>query len=141
MESVGTGSYDFYVRLLEQLTALSRTNGKVSETDINFMLAAINGIDPRDEAEAMLAAQMTAIHMATVNAARYLGNAEMLPQHDSATNALTKLSRTYAMQMEALKKYRRGGEQTVNVKHVHVNEGGQAIVGNVTAGAGGGIKS
>ncbi len=132
LESVGTGSYDFYVRLLEQLSTLSRTGGKVSETELNFMLAAINGIEPRDEAEAMLAVQMTAIHVASINAARFLRSAEMLPQHDSATNTLTKLSRTYALQMEALKKYRRGGEQTVNVKHVHVNEGGQAIVGNVS---------
>ena len=132
LESIGTGSYDFYVGLLEQLSTLNRKGGKVSEAEINFMLAAINGIEPRDEAEAMLAAQMTAIHMATINAARYLGSADMLPQHDSATNALNKLTRTYAMQMETLKKYRRGNEQTVNVKHVHVNEGGQAIVGNVS---------
>ncbi len=141
LESVGTCSYDFYARLLEQLSTLSRSNGKVSEADLNFMLAAISGIEPRDEAEAMLAAQMTAVHIATVNAAQYLARAEMLPQYDSATNALNKLTRTYATQMEALKKYRRGGEQTVNVKHVHINEGGQAIVGNVSASEGGGRKS
>lgn len=34
--------------------------------------------------------------------------------------------------MEALKRYRSGGEQKVTVQHVSVNEGGQAIVGNVT---------
>jgi hypothetical protein len=34
--------------------------------------------------------------------------------------------------MEALKRYRTGGEQTVTVQHVNVGEGGQAIVGNVT---------
>jgi hypothetical protein len=33
--------------------------------------------------------------------------------------------------VEALAKLRRGGEQTVRVEHVHVHEGGQAIVGNV----------
>jgi hypothetical protein len=33
--------------------------------------------------------------------------------------------------MEALKRYRSGGEQKVTVHHVSVNEGGQAIVGNV----------
>ena len=37
-------------------------------------------------------------------------------------------------QVEALKRYRTGGEQTVRVEHVTVNEGGQAIVGNVTHG-------
>ena len=37
--------------------------------------------------------------------------------------------------MEALKRYRTGGEQKVTVQHVSVSEGGQAIVGNVTQGA------
>jgi hypothetical protein len=41
------------------------------------------------------------------------------------------------MQMEALKRYRTGGEQKVTVQHVSVSEGGQAIVGNVTPPAGG----
>ena len=43
----------------------------------------------------------------------------------------TKMLRTFSAQMEALKKYRSKGEQKVTVEHVHVNEGGQAIVGNV----------
>jgi hypothetical protein len=34
--------------------------------------------------------------------------------------------------LEALKRYRSGGEQKVTVQHVSVSEGGQAIVGNVT---------
>ena len=33
--------------------------------------------------------------------------------------------------MEALKRYRTGGEQKVTVQHVSVNDGGQAIVGDV----------
>jgi hypothetical protein len=37
--------------------------------------------------------------------------------------------------MEALKRYRTGGEQKVTVQHVSVGEGGQAIVGNVTQAA------
>ena len=48
------------------------------------------------------------------------------------------------MQVEALAKLRRGGEQTVRVEHVHVYPGGQAVVGNVThhgrPGVGGGSK-
>jgi hypothetical protein len=32
----------------------------------------------------------------------------------------------------AAKRYRTGGEQKVTVQHVSVNEGGPAIVGNVT---------
>jgi hypothetical protein len=36
--------------------------------------------------------------------------------------------------VEALKRYRMGGEQKVTVQHVTVNEGGQAIVGHVRHG-------
>jgi hypothetical protein len=57
-----------------------------------------------------------------------------IPQQDSAERAFNKLARTFASQVEALKKYRSGGEQTVRVEHVTVNEGGHAIVGAVTHG-------
>jgi hypothetical protein len=55
-------------------------------------------------------------------------------QQDSAERAFNKLVRTFAAQVEALKRYRTGGEQTVRVERVTVNEGGQAIVGNVSHG-------
>ena len=45
--------------------------------------------------------------------------------------------RTFAAQMETLKRYRSGGQQKVIVEHVHVNKGGQAIVGAVNQGGGG----
>jgi hypothetical protein len=44
--------------------------------------------------------------------------------------------RTFVAQMEALKKYRTGGQQKMIVEHVNVNEGGQAIVGTVNQGGG-----
>jgi hypothetical protein len=69
--------------------------------------------------------------------ARRLAHVETIEQQDSAERALNKLARTYAMQMEALKRYRTGGEQKVTVQHVSVNEGGQAIVANVNQAAGG----
>jgi hypothetical protein len=42
--------------------------------------------------------------------------------------------------LEALNRHRGKGKQKVAVKHVHVREGGQVIVGNV-AGGGAGTKS
>jgi hypothetical protein len=36
--------------------------------------------------------------------------------------------------METLKRYRSTAQQTVKFEHVHVDEGGQAIVGNVETG-------
>jgi hypothetical protein len=56
-----------------------------------------------------------------------------IPQQDSAERAFNKLRRTFAARMAALKEYRSKGEQKMTVQHVHVAEGGQAIVGNVNA--------
>jgi hypothetical protein len=41
------------------------------------------------------------------------------------------LARTYSIQVETLRRLRNGGSQFVRVEHVHVNEGGQAVIGNV----------
>jgi hypothetical protein len=46
-------------------------------------------------------------------------------------NQANKLSRTHAMLLETLNRHRGKGQQKVTVEHVHVHEGGQAIVGNV----------
>jgi hypothetical protein len=46
-----------------------------------------------------------------------------------------KLMRTFANSVEALRRYWSGAQLTVKVEHVHVHEGGQAIVGNVETGA------
>jgi hypothetical protein len=129
--AMGTTDVDFQRELLRQVSDASASGSEADEGALNFMLAVIEGISPRDHVEAMLAAQMAAVHMATMTFARRLAHANNLPQQDSAERAFNKLARTFAMQMETLKRYRTGGEQTVTVQHVHVNDGGQAIVGNV----------
>jgi hypothetical protein len=70
--------------------------------------------------------------------ARRLNHVDNLAQQDSAERAFNKLARTFTAQMEALKRYRTGGEQKVTVQHVTVNEGGQAVVGHVSTAPGGG---
>jgi hypothetical protein len=95
-------------------------------------------VKPRDERKAMLATQMGAIHAATMMLARRLNHVETIAQQDAAERALNKLARTFTTQMDALKRYRTGGQQKVTVEHVTVNSGGQAIVGAVTTGGGGG---
>jgi hypothetical protein len=120
---------------------MAKPGARADEKSTNAMLAGIAAMRPRDEAEAMLMAQMIATHELAMTFARRLKRTENIPQQDSAVNGLTKLTRTYAAQMEALKRYRSGGEQKMTVQHVHVAEGGQAIVGNVSASApGGGVE-
>lgn len=137
MQALGTTDTDFFNGLMGQLINAGTHGKKPDEQSLNFMLAAIKAIGPKDEAECMLAAQMAAVHMATMTFARRLAHVDNIPQQDSAERAFNKLARTFAVQLEALKRYRTGGEQRVTVQHVTVNEGGQAIVGAVTARPGG----
>jgi hypothetical protein len=123
MEALASADWDFLDGILNQLGNASAQGQDVDERGLNFMLSVIKGIEPRDQLEAMLAAQMAAVHVATMTFAR------VAPVNISAFN---KLTRTFAMQMEALKRYRSGAEQKVTLQHVSVAEGGQAIVGNVT---------
>jgi hypothetical protein len=134
MEALATTDACFVVGLIGQLADAGTRRRKVDERELNFMLSVVKGAKPKDQIEAMLAAQMAAVHTATMTFARRLANVENIAQQDSAERAFNKLARTFASQVEALKRYRMGGEQKVTVQHVTVNEGGQAIVGNVRHG-------
>jgi hypothetical protein len=135
LKAVGATDGDFLRGLTTQLANAGSQGPKADEQGINFMLAVVKGVEPRDQNEAMLAAQMAAVHMASMTFARRLAHVDNLPQQDSASNAFNKLTRTFVAQMSALKEYRSKGEQKMTVQHVHVAEGGQAIVGNVNAPA------
>jgi hypothetical protein len=132
MDALGTADVDFYRGLLDQLANAGSRGGQIDEHGLNFMLSVVKGVEPKNQLVAMLAAQMAAVHMAMMTMAPRLANAETIEQQDSAERAFNKLARTFAAQLEALKRYRTGGEQKITVQHVSVSEGGQAIVGNVT---------
>jgi hypothetical protein len=134
MEALGTSDLDFLGEFLGQLASAGGKGGAVDESGLNFMLAVVRGVDPKDQVEAMLAAQMAAVHMATMTFARRLAHVENILQQDSAERAFNKLARTFSAQVAALRRYRTGGEQRVTVEHVTVNEGGRALVGHITAG-------
>jgi hypothetical protein len=119
---------DFLAGLLRQLVRFGSRGG---DGDDVFMTSIVKGIKPRDQLEILLAAQMAAVHVATMTSAQRLARADNMLMQDSAERAFNKLARTFATQMEALKRYRTGAEQKV-VQHVSISDGGQAIVGNVT---------
>jgi hypothetical protein len=128
--ALGTSDRAFMVGLLTQLARA--TGAKVNVEDLNFMVSFINGIEPRDQVESALAAQMATVHMAMMKSIQDLPLTKNLLQQDAAERAINKFGRTFIAQVEALKRYRSGGEQKVTVHHVSVSDGGQAIVGNVT---------
>ena len=129
-EALGSQDPDFIWGLVSQLSqASTRFN---DGEGINFMLSVIKNIHPRDAIEAMLVAQMAAVHMSMMTFVDEFARLGNTPQQEMAERAMNKFSRTFATLVGALKHYRTGGEQKLTVHHVSVSDGGQAIVGTVT---------
>jgi hypothetical protein len=80
----------------------------------------------------MIAAQLIAAHNAAMECYRraMLGEQTFEGRREGLTQA-NKLSRTYAVLLDAFNRHRGKGQQKVTVEHVHVHSGGQAIVGTV----------
>ena len=102
-----------------------------SRCKVPNLTAPVRDLAPRDAVERMLTVQLAATHVATIRSARWMATADNLPQIEAHYTGFNKLARTFAAQVEALRKHRNGGQQKVIVEHVTVNAGGQAIVGNV----------
>jgi hypothetical protein len=130
--ALGSVDAGFLNGILNQLVGASSHGQKLNEGQLNFMVSVINGIEPRDQLETMLAAQMAAVHIASMKLAPLVANPSSLEELDSAQRAVNKLARTYASQLEALKRHRAGAQHNITLQNVSVAEGGQAIVGNVT---------
>ncbi len=103
------------------------------------ILTAINGINPNDTVESMLASQMITTHNAAMKAFAKAESYNMREAHQLKKLAIAsaslgnKLMRTYTMQMDSLNRYRGKGQQKITVEYLNINEGGKAIVGNVSS--------
>jgi hypothetical protein len=120
LNALGITDLDLAERLMMQIvtvTHLQSSNEPVAEANLNAALAAVTGIAPRDEAEAMLAAQMVGVHWLAMDLLRKANDRARL---NDAGNMAVKLLRTFTTQIEALKRYRSAGEQRVVVQHQHV---------------------
>ncbi len=116
------------------------TPSKASPKEIakvaNMTAQAVAEMEPRDEVEGQLISQLVVLHE---QAMTWLGRALRVDRADFANtylNGASKLLTRHHETLSSLLKYRRGGEQRVHVEHVHVHNGGKAIVGNVESGGG-----
>ena len=134
MAALGSADVDFVEGLVNQLVAVSSPRGDPSECQLNFALSAIKDVKPTDHLEAMLAAQMALVHMTSMSLGWRFAEAVTPSEREGLAREINRAARTFTGQLDALKRYRSGGEQRVTVQQVSVSEGGQAIVGNVTQG-------
>ena len=82
----------------------------------------------------MLATQLLGIHDLQQKLLPYAARSMNYPEdNQSFINAITKLSNTFIQQLTLLQKLQGNCQQKVVVEHLHINEGGQAIVGQVNA--------
>ena len=123
--------------LLEQVILCMPYDLLEAEETRVVAMAMLLDIEPKDELEGMLAAQMIAVHVASMSMSKrcMLAN-QTFDGVNANVNRMTKLMRTFTNQIETLQRYRGKGKQTIQVQHVQVNDGGQAIVANVEGSGG-----
>ena len=135
-EATGTENSALMVRLIHQTLRASwvpeNANQEELEKYIQSAIALLKGIKPTNEIEGMLAAQMVATHSAAMECLRRaMLQGQTFEGRDQNLKHAAKLLAIYGHQMDALNKNRGKGQQKVTVEHVHVEAGGQAVVGHV----------
>jgi hypothetical protein len=135
--ALGSVSPDFLEMSLHHLERAARMAGAgPSELAVNGAIAVIAAFAPENEMEAALAVQAACTHMvAMVMMARIGGGHGGDHRLPALASAAAKLMRAHCLQVETYRRLRGGGEQNIRVEHVHVHEGGQAIVGAVNSRA------
>lgn len=118
-----------FAQIVRTLTALSKEG---EPQLVAGTLEALEGIAPRGEAEAMLAAQMISTHHVLMECLRQGANSlQNGPARDYNLKQAAKFMQLYLRQLEVLDKRQGHDQQNITVGHMTVKAGGQAIVGHV----------
>ncbi len=138
-----TGATDsiFALSLIKQYACVAAANEKNFDTvtESNAYINTMNSLSPQDEVEGMLLTQILSLQVLGMKCMSRASNPENSTINvDRNVNNLTKLLRLQHETIETLNRHRRKGTQQMIVQHVNVNQGGQAIVGAVQQGGGGG---
>jgi hypothetical protein len=136
-EALGSRSNGFVDDTLRRLSASLPLTGdeKLDSQMVTSAIALISAVGPQDELETTMALQMVAANEAALVAFRRSGKTEYIEHATAYSNMGNKAMRSFALHAETLAKLRRGGEQVV--RHVHVNEGGQAVIAGIVNTGGG----
>lgn len=122
-------------RLVKQVAnALLWPDPSTVNERLDASFCALKEMAPKNGTEAMLATQMIACHEASLLFLNRAAHGQYEESVDRNVHRASRLMRVFTEQLEALQRLRgKSGQQKVTVEHVHVHEGGQAIVGSVNA--------
>jgi hypothetical protein len=88
-KTFGTDDLQFAEGILNQLMNVASKGQDVDERGMAFVQSVVVGIEPRDQLETMLAAQMAAVHNATMTFARRLAHVENIQRRTAPQEPLT----------------------------------------------------
>jgi hypothetical protein len=138
--SGGSTEESFNIAIIENIANASikqsalRDKNKAQKS-VGVVVTALAAFDAQDEIEGMIASQAIALHFATMEALR---RAMIDDQPAEIAARLRKdganLARAMVDMVEAVDRKRGKAQQVVRVERVVVEDGGQAIVGNVNGG-------
>lgn len=136
-----TGSKSFHAAETMVAQGLSSVTGsckdlKSLKQKSDDYLALIAELKPQTAYEGLIVSQMASVHQQALECFRWAdANKDQSKIFERIQNQGIKLMKLFNQQIATLDKHRRGGNQKVTVEHVHVHDGGQAIVGEVHQGA------
>jgi hypothetical protein len=121
--------------ILRSASALSPLVGY--DESMNLMIQSLNDIKPKDSIEARLVAQATVAFQLGMDRMRRAAASDRLENSEAQVNMAIKLMRVHNETIEALNRYRRGGEQKVTVTHIAEK---MAVVNNYGCQGGGEVS-
>jgi hypothetical protein len=134
-EATGTQRCDVADRIINQVSSAQVFPRPRNDADhFDKAIAVISELAPQNATEAMLAVQMIATNDAALMFLRRATDGQSLAVADASVLWATRLMRLHLDQIEAMQKLKgKTRHQKVVVEHVHVHQGGQAIVGAISA--------
>lgn len=121
-------------QLMQQLLRISGNSSVAPAVELSNVLSAMLELAPKDPVEGRLAVQMICTHKAAMDLLRKgIRGEQSIELADFYLKHSERLMRLFNLQIDSLSRYRGKGptEQKMTVEHVHVHEGGQAVLGNV----------
>jgi hypothetical protein len=134
--ALGSTSPPFCFRVLYELASGPGVAPGSEELAVNRGLQFIAASKPESELQTMLLLQAWHTHGAVLVQQGRTARASALPQFEANGLLGVKLAKLFIQQIEALTKLRTAGKQIIEVQHVHVYPGGQAVVGTVNTRGG-----
>lgn len=121
MRALGISDTRFFAEFINQL-AYSGIDREINVDQLNFKVAFIIGQEPKSQLEAMVLAQMANISISAMRLSADTWCLEEIEEIDITERISSRLMRTFANQMDALTRYRAGGQRPIHM---------QTVVGNV----------